>query len=70
LGGDLYLYRLKDSAAKVLDKGGYTEELKPENIFDSKGEAISGIFKKLDRNICANYKKRIFIECATLPAAP
>jgi SulP family sulfate permease len=70
MGGDLYLYRLKYSAAKVLDKGGYTEELKPGNFFDSKDEAISGIFKKLDRNICANCTKRIFVECATLPYTP
>jgi len=63
MGGDLYLYRLKDSAAKAMDRGGYTEEIKAENFFDSKAEAISGIFEKLDKDICATCTKRIFLEC-------
>ena len=63
MGGDLYLYRLKDSAAKVMDRGGYTEEIKTENFFDSKAEAIAGIFEKLDKDICATCTKRIFLEC-------
>jgi SulP family sulfate permease len=63
MGGDLYLYRLKDSAAKAMDRGGYTEEIKDENFFDSKAEAISGIFEKLDKDICATCTKRIFLEC-------
>ncbi len=63
MGGDLYLYRLKDSAAKSMNRGGYTEEIKAENFFDSKAEAISGIFEKLDKDICATCTKRIFLEC-------
>jgi len=63
MGGDLFLYRLKDRAAKVMNRGGYTEEIKPENFFDSKAEAISGIFDRLDRDICATCTKRIFLEC-------
>ena len=63
MGGDLYLYRLKDSATKAMDRGGYTEEIKAENFFDSKAEAISGIFEKLDKDICATCTKRIFLEC-------
>lgn len=63
MGGDLYMYRLKDSAAKVMDRGGYTEEIKTENFFDSKAEAISGIYEKLDKDICATCTKRIFLEC-------
>ena len=63
MGGDLYMYRLKDNAARVMDKGGYTEEIKVENFYDSKAEAISGIFEKLDKDICATCTKRIFLEC-------
>jgi SulP family sulfate permease len=63
MGGDLYLYKLKDTAAKVMDRGGYTEEIKAENFFDSKSEAISGIFEKLDKDICATCTNRIFLEC-------
>jgi SulP family sulfate permease len=63
MGGDLYMYRLKDKAARVMDRGGYTEEIKTENFFDSKSEAISGIFEKLDKDICATCTNRIFLEC-------
>ena len=63
MGGDLYLYRLKDTATKVMDRGGYTEELRAENFFDSKAEAITGIFEKLDKDICATCTNRIFLEC-------
>lgn len=66
MGGDLYLYRLKDSATKVMKRGGYLEEIGQDNIFDSKSDAIVGIFDRLDRNICANCDSRIFIECATI----
>ena len=64
-GGDLYLYRLKDSAARVLNKGGYCDEIGADNIYDSKDEAISSIFEKLDRDICASCTKRIFTECGS-----
>ncbi|MCP3688260.1 MAG: SulP family inorganic anion transporter [Gammaproteobacteria bacterium] len=66
MGGDLYLYRLKDSAAKVMSRGGYLAEIGSDNIFDSKDEAISGIFERLDRSICANCESRIFNECASI----
>ncbi len=63
MGGDLFLYQLKDTAAKVMNRGGYTEEIKAGNFFDSKSEAISGIFEKLDKDICASCTNRIFLEC-------
>jgi hypothetical protein len=52
MGYDLYLYRLKDSTAKVLNKGGYIEELMTENIFDSKDESISAFLKTLLKYLC------------------
>ncbi|MCP4188406.1 MAG: SulP family inorganic anion transporter [Gammaproteobacteria bacterium] len=66
MGGDLYLYRLKDSATKVMNRGGYLEEIGSENIYDSKSEAIVGIFERLDRNICASCENRIFTECESI----
>ena len=63
IGGDLYLYRLKDSASRVMEKGGYLDEIGAYNIFDSKEAAISGIFDRLDKNICARCPNRIFTEC-------
>jgi len=70
MGGDLYLYRLKDTATRVMKKGGYLNEIGEDNIFDSKFEAISGIFERLDKNICATCDKRIFLECATIEPLP
>ena len=65
MGGKLYLYRLKDRAAKVMKRGGYNEEIGEENIFDSKSEAITEIFERLDKDICATCTKRIFLECGS-----
>jgi SulP family sulfate permease len=40
LGGDMYLYKLKDSATDVLERGGYMDKLNRQNMFDSKEDAI------------------------------
>ena len=66
IGGDLYMYRLRDTASKVFDRGGYADEIGEANIFDSKDEAISTIFERLDKNICATCENRIFLECQTV----
>ena len=63
IGGDLYIYQLKDSAKKVINRGGYINELNPANIFDSKDEAITSIFARLDKRICDSCENRIFLEC-------
>ncbi len=65
MGGRLYLYRLQDRAARVMARGGYNEEIGEENIFDSKSEAISEIFERLDKDICASCTRRIFLECGS-----
>ncbi|MYJ51433.1 MAG: SulP family inorganic anion transporter [Gammaproteobacteria bacterium] len=67
IGGDLYLYRLKRSAGKVMKKGGYLDYIGEHNVFDSKHEAISRIFERLDSEICRNCTKRIFLECGKYP---
>ena len=67
IGGDLYLYRLRDSAAKVFDRGGYKDEIGEANIFDAKEEAIPTIFERLDKDICATCEHRIFKECKSIP---
>jgi SulP family sulfate permease len=65
IGGDMYIYQLKDSAMKIINRGGYIDDLNPANIFDSKEEAITAIFSRLDRNICATCESRIFLECGS-----
>ncbi len=66
MGGELYMYRLKDSATKVLDRGGYMNILDQGTIYDSKEDAILGIFNRLNKDICKNCDKRIFQECKTI----
>ncbi len=63
MGGQLYLYRLKDTATDVLERGGYMDKLDRANMFDSKEGAIHSIFNKLDKSICETCDKRIFLEC-------
>ena len=48
-----------------MKRGGYNEEIGEENIFDSKSEAITEIFERLDKDICATCTKRIFLECGS-----
>jgi SulP family sulfate permease len=69
IGGDVYLYRLRDTASKVFRRGGYQDEVGEANIFDGKEEAIPSIFERLDKNICATCEHRIFLECKSVPRA-
>ena len=69
MGGDLYMYKLKDSASKVLRNGGYLDYIGEHNIFSSKEEAIEQIFDHLDREICMTCENRIFRECQGVPVA-
>jgi SulP family sulfate permease len=46
---------------------GYTRELGEDHIFSTKRAAISTIFDRLDRRICAHCHVRAFDECAALP---
>jgi SulP family sulfate permease len=66
VGGDVYIYRLRDTASKVFNRGGYKEEIGEANIFDGKEEAIPAIFDRLDKNICATCEYRIFTECQSI----
>ena len=67
IGGRLYFYRIKEGVCGPLRRGGYIKEIGDENMFDSKTEAISEIFAKLDKDICARCDKRIFKECQSVP---
>lgn len=70
MGGGLYFHQMKDGAKEPLRRGGYMDDIGEENLFDSKGEAIAEVFRRLDRTICHRCQKRIFSECQSLPVAP
>lgn len=65
-GGGLYLCGLKDSARRLLDRGGYTVLIRQENFFYSKEEAVRHIFQRLDFERCSICTRRIFQECDTV----
>ena len=69
MGGQLFMYRLKPTATRIIESAGFKEVLDPKNTFDSKDEAISSIFDRLDHSICKNCDKRIFLECDSIPMA-
>jgi SulP family sulfate permease len=68
-GGALYFYRVKEGVCEPLKRGNYVQAIGPENMFETKTEAIAAIVPRLDGNICARCRKRIFKECASQPGA-
>lgn len=69
-GGGLYLIKVKKGLWESLDSCGCLDEIGPNNVFQSKSAAITGIFQKLDKDICRTCDKRIFRECASIEPAP
>jgi len=67
MGGEFYLYSLRQPVRNMLERGGYIDQIGQANIFAGKHEAISGVFARLDRSICRTCSARIFNECAGLP---
>ncbi|HHB78036.1 MAG TPA: SulP family inorganic anion transporter [Saprospiraceae bacterium] len=65
-GGGLYFANLKLVAQDVLRKGGFYDKIGPEYFFTDKREAISSIFKRLDKDICASCEVRVFKECQSI----
>jgi len=62
-GGGLYFVGLKSSVYAVIAKACFIKNIGSDHFYDSKGAAISAIYKKLDKNICATCNPRIFKEC-------
>ena len=67
MGGQLYLYSLRQPVRDMLERGGHLDHIGREDVFAGKYEAISGVFARLDRSVCARCSARIFNECASLP---
>jgi SulP family sulfate permease len=68
-GGGLYLVRVKDTVQEQLAESGALKEIGGGNMFDSKTEAVREIITRLDPEICARCRRRIFHECAGMPGA-
>jgi sulfate permease, SulP family len=68
-GGDLYLYSPRQPAREMLQRGGQLDQIGRDHVFASADEAIAKVFPRLDPNVCRRCTARIFVECATVPAA-
>jgi SulP family sulfate permease len=62
-GGCLYFIRLKDTVYEQFDEHGILKIIGGKNLFDSRSEAISSIYSRLDMSICDKCQSRIFLEC-------
>ncbi|MBK8920918.1 MAG: SulP family inorganic anion transporter [Saprospirales bacterium] len=69
-GGGLYIIRLKIIAQDVMKSGGFMDEIGNENFFVSKTDALTAIYKKLDRDSCRACPYRVFLECEIDPSLP
>ncbi len=68
--GRLYLYGLRQPVEDMLRKGGFLAGIGAENVFRAKQEAIARVFERLDPEVCARCRSRIFQECASRPLQP
>jgi len=66
IGGQLYFYRMKDSARHFLERGGYMDVIGRENVFDVRDLPMDAIYPKLDVTMCRNCQLRIFSQCKTM----
>jgi SulP family sulfate permease len=62
-GSTLYLCGLKKNVRDLFQKGNFEVAFGRENIFIHKESAINKIYSKLDKTICSNCDKRVFVEC-------
>jgi SulP family sulfate permease len=63
LGGGLYFCNLKPLVYDKIVRSGFINKIGNDHFFDQKRNAIRRIYKKLDRDICANCSARVFDEC-------
>jgi len=62
-GGGLYFVGLKSSVYEFVAKSCFVKKIGRDHFFDSKGAAVNGIYKNLDREVCATCQSQIFKEC-------
>ncbi|MDD5177052.1 MAG: SulP family inorganic anion transporter [Sterolibacterium sp.] len=67
MGGGLYFYALGDAPLQMLGNLAFADQVGAVINFPSTSQAISALVAKLDPDICAHCRTRIFYECLALP---
>jgi SulP family sulfate permease len=62
-GGNLYFCGMKGKVWQFMAQGGFIREIGAAQFFETKPEAIAGIYKRLDKQRCETCVTRIFREC-------
>jgi SulP family sulfate permease len=63
MNGGLYFVGLKANVYEFAAKSCFIKNIGNDNFFDTKGHAIHGIYKRLDRSVCEKCNALIFEEC-------
>lgn len=66
LGRAMYLCRINADVDHFLTQGGYKHDIGEACIFPTEYDAISHIYKKLDKAVCSTCQVRIFTECTEI----
>jgi len=61
--GGLYFVGLKSSVYEFAAKSCFIKNIGSDHFFDTKGHAIHGVYKRLDKSICTTCNALIFDEC-------
>lgn len=63
MGGDLYFHRPRTQVLQTWRQMGFIDKLGEKNIFATKRQALHTIVPRLDPEVCARCRVRVFEEC-------